>query len=658
MKNKSFLPWASMVLLVMSLATSLAQAEPNASCLEAESLQGGRSYQVKLPTKDGFDISFQVMEPVQINCANSAKGAHPLLLHGPGYSGGRATSGFDNYRADGYTVISWDPPGFGDSGGTARGMDPEYEGQYYLQILDWAEQNLDYLAWRYEGKEKEIPGSGNARGIDANSPACQSDQIMCPGEYVARPVNGTSVADGVNLVLGSLGGSYGGGYQLMLLTVDHRKRLDAIVPDITWHDMRHSLNPGDAVKSMWGVILSAGGLGQGAASSGGGPQDGQDMYINETVVRAAATNEWPRRSLDWFQYRGIGYWCAVHGLPAMPYPVYNAPERAPMVDATNSYNVPPRKADGSPSIGPVLVAASEPATYFEGLDVLLTQGIIDPLFNFNESWWNAQCLSAAGANVSLYTHNGGHVLPGVQAPDKLPANTNRCDYDTKAWLDARLKPEGQPLELAETCFALGQGDDTVTLPRAEVLAPLANQQFTNIEVVPVAPVPNGISGAIHESGNLPVHAPLGTVVAEGVLAGIPRISLTVSSITGANEMAQDCSNPALPTRTGCDSTIFVGVGVKRGNSPPTYGLVDDQLTPLRGLGTHEVDLVGIAERLLPGDELALVFYAAHPQFVIAASRDASIPAVLVTGTVGLPLYAVGENGALSSATAGSVFGAP
>ena len=31
-----------------------------------------------------------------------------------------------------------------------RVMDPDYEGRNLLQILEWAEQNLDYLAWRDE----------------------------------------------------------------------------------------------------------------------------------------------------------------------------------------------------------------------------------------------------------------------------------------------------------------------------------------------------------------------------------------------------------------------------------------------------------------------------------------------------------------------------
>lgn len=615
-------------LLDLGLAAALLIAAPNAfaqenaSCASGANLEGNRSYQVQLPTYDGFSVSFQVLEPAKFDCAGLANGAHPLMLHGPGYSGSRSTSGFDDYRAAGYTVISWDPRGFGNTSGTVRVMDPEFEGQYYVQILDWAEQNLDYLAWRDESS----------------------------GSFVARPAGATSVAGGVNLVIGAQGGSYGGGYQTMLLTTDHKKRLDAIAPDITWHDLRNALNPGDTVKSLWDVALTTLGEAVGHSSGGAPTEDGQDPFIKETLARGASLNEWPRQSLDWFHYRGLGYWCAANGLPAMPYPVYGE-DTVPMLDVVGSYNVPAREADGRPGLGNFLVPAMDPSSHFRGLQVLITQGMVDTLFNYNEAWWNRQCLTAAGANVSLYTHNTGHAIPFAQAPDKPPANTGACALDRKAWFDANLKPGSAPVQLAETCFALGADEDTVSLAAQDVLAPLStaakNGGFTVRELVGAAGpllVPSGVEGIANVSGNLPMSASLGIVEAEGILAGIPRLQVTVSSAAGVNEtLAEDCKTLSFPMRVGCDSIIFVGLGKKSG-ALPTFGLIDDQVLPLRGLGVHEVDLVGVAERLQPGDELAVVFYATHPQFFSAISRDATLPLVQVTGTVSLPLYGTDDKG--------------
>jgi ABC-2 type transport system ATP-binding protein len=76
----------------------------------------------------------------------------------------------------------------------------------------------------------------------------------------------------------------------------------------------------------------------------------------------------------------------------------------------------------------------------------------------------------------------------------------------------------------------------------------------------------------------------------------------------------------------------------------TFTLIDGQLQPMRGLGEHDIDLVGIAERLNKDDEVAVLFYAVHPQFASSASRDLTIPAVNIGGTVSLPLYISGDDG--------------
>jgi hypothetical protein len=583
------------------------QQAQNASCEFGRNVAGNRSYQVLLTGHDGKHVSFQVLEPTTFDCANVANGAHPLMLHGPGYSGGRSTSGFTGLRNRGYTVISWDPRGFGQTEGTVRVMDPEFEGQYWVQILDWAEQNLDYLAWRDEAS----------------------------GALVARPADATSVANGVNLLIGSQGGSYGGGYQLLILAVDGKKRLDALQPDITWHDLRNALNPGDVPKTMWDTALSALGEGVGHSSGGSPEDDGQDPFIKETLLRGTTTNEFPRQALDWFHYRGLGYWCAASGLPAMPYPTYGD-DAVPMVDPMGSYNVPPRQADGRPGFGDYLVQPTGPLTHFQGLDVLITQGVPDTLFNLNEAWWNTQCLSAAGADVTLYTHNGGHTLP-IQSPDSTGSQTASCAVGRDDWFDAKLRGAAAA-PLAEVCLAV-DSDNThnVFMARDAVLAPLGATGFTERSVATTVPVPNGPFALGHTSGNAPIALSLGVVQKPGLLAGIPHARVTVASLAGVNELAQDCADATVPTRTGCDSITFVGIGVKRPGAPG-YELVDDQLQPIRGLGLHDVDLVGVAERIEAGDEVALLLYGSHTQFFGGYSRDLSIPAVMVSGTVQLPLY--------------------
>jgi hypothetical protein len=300
------------------------------------------------------------------------------------------------------------------------------------------------------------------------------------------------------------------------------------------------------------------------------------------------------------------------------------------------------------------VQANNPSQYFKGLDVLLTQGMIDTLFHFNQAWWNRQCLSAAGANVSLYTHNSGHVIPVGQSPDKATSDTGSCGFYTrdeqKSWFDERLNPlHRSPSELPantakDTCFALGTEGDTVKLDANDVLAPGASDKFTERKITSPTAIPNGPAGFLNLSASAPVVASLGKIQADNgaILAGIPHINVTVSSLAGRNEAAQDCDAPQAPTRTGCDSITFVGIGKKIAGGV-NFTLIDDQLQPIRGLGEHNIDLVGIAERLNKDDELAVLFYAVHPQFASSASRDLTIPAVNIGGTVLLPLYVTGTN---------------
>jgi hypothetical protein len=609
----------------------------HASCQGRFNIDGGRSYHVVLPFTDTNNfqqrISFQVMEPTNFDCDNADKGAHPLMMHGPGYSSSRAESGFTNYRNDGYTVISWDPSGFGESSGSAKAMDPEHEGRYLIAVLDWVEQNLDYLAWRNESNQAFIP----------------------------RPIDGISMAGGDNLLVGSQGGSYGGGYQLLLISVDPKKRLDAIAPDITWHDMRAALNPGDVIKTAWGTLLAVGGTSTGYESllaeetlnDNNVLNNGPDPFIQETLTRALATNEWPRQSLDWFEYGGgFGAWCKASDLPSLPYPSYGT-DTVPMIDANDSDNIPDKRENGDLSYGDFLVDPENPNQYFNGLEVLLTQGMIDPLFNFNHAWWNRQCLIAAGANVSLYTHNSGHALPS-QFSDKETSDTGSCGFyssdEQKSWFNERLNPLNRSTSelpgntTKDTCFALGTVGDTVELAADDVLAPGASDQFTQRTITPSTPIPNGPAGFLNLSASAAVSASLGKIqVTDGaILAGIPHLTVTVSSLAEGNEAAQDCNDPDAPTRTGCDSITFVGMGKKIAGGE-TFTLIDNQLQPIRGLGEHDIDLVGIAERLYEGDEVAVLFYAVHPQFASSASRDLTIPAVNITGDAWLPLYVTGND---------------
>lgn len=566
------------------------------SCSADTPTEGGRSYPVTLESASGESIAFQVLEPIGgIDCELG----HPLVLHGHGFGGSRSTDGFENYREAGMAVISIDQRGFGESTGTVRVMDPEFEGEDLIRILDWAEDNLDYLQRR---NEPDLPEKLNP-----------------------------------NLVVGAIGGSYGGGFQLLLQGQDPRQRLDALVPDITWYDLRSSLNPGNVIKTGWDLALVAGG----EAGSTGNGNGGLDPIIREILAQGATLNHFPEAGLDFFYYHSPAYRCA--GEPV------SVSDNSDLLN----YQINPPAYDVEP-------------TPYPQVDVLLTQGMKDTLFNFNEAWRNFECMQPLGGDVRLLTHQSGHILP-LEAPEELQpgeyldptaglleipgfqgaAGEFACGdipiaNATLNWLEHHL--QGKPLDDlfdgtdSEVCLSLGEGE-SVRVPMDSFPAPeleggvLEGESVVQRNVVTEAPVASG-----YEAAATPAQPPaalwLGKAGADGaILGGIPTARLSVSDLTGRSS----CEVELDPYAPGCDPIVFVGLG-KRAEEASRWRLIDDQIKPVRGLKDQAaIELVGVAEALAPGEELALLVYGFHPQYPASWSRDALVPFVNLEGTVQLPV---------------------
>ncbi|MDX1588192.1 MAG: CocE/NonD family hydrolase [Oleiphilaceae bacterium] len=570
----------------------------NASCGDGDNLAGGRSYAVFLESESREQIAFQVQEPNGgIDCDNH----HPLVLHGHGYGGSRTIDGFDSYRDAGFTVISIDQRGFGESSGNVRTMDPEFEGRDLVQILDWAEENLDYLAREPKGDDPE------------------------------------------NLVVGAIGSSYGGGYQLLLTAVDPKQRLDALVPDITWHDLRYSLNPGNVPKSGWGTLLTTGG----ESSPAQNRHSGQHPIIRETLLRANASNRFAPGSEEFFRYHSPVYHCEGQALP--------------------SRTVDPR--DDNFLIAHLLPdeEAATPSAPYPEVDMLITQGMKDTLFNFNEAWRNFQCMNRqGGGDVRLLTHESGHILPVGIADEDQPAESFPDPVGqaatvpgfqgsggafacgdisireaTQGWLEHKLMGAPLPASLDGTedqvCLSLDTGD-AVMVPADEVLAAergtlLTGPGVQSRDFASDTPIPNGFTAAGAATVS-PVALPLGQLGDSGaILAGIPTLELSLSDLAGRDQCEADLS----ATSPGCDPIVFIGLGWRPQGDGGHWRLVDDQIKPVRGLrSNHIVELVGVAERLPANAGMALLVYGFHPQYPQSFSRDALIPFVNVSGQVQLP----------------------
>lgn len=142
----------------------------------------------------------------------------PTVLMGPGWSlSGDTSLGDDpapfgllsikDLHDEGYSVLTWDPRGFGKSGGQAEVDAPDVEGRDVQTMIDWVAEQPQAM----------LDATGDPR-------------------------------------VGMVGGSYGGGIQLTTAAIDCR--VDAIVPNMAWHSLETSLFQNETVKEGWASILT------------------------------------------------------------------------------------------------------------------------------------------------------------------------------------------------------------------------------------------------------------------------------------------------------------------------------------------------------------------------------------------------------------------
>lgn len=524
----------------------------------------GVSYDVHLASDvDGENIAFTVMEPMVVADGLTA----PIILHSHGYSGSRATSPeggmLGALHAEGFGFISLDERGNGESGGTVRILDPAFEGQDWLQVLDWAEENLPWL--RYE----------NAAGQIVDKDAADA-----------------------NVVMGAIGGSYGGGFQHLVYALDPKHRLDAIAPDITWNDLRYSLFSGGVFKSMWATLL---------AGLGSAPPNTQDQEIQEGLAEGLVLNSLAEDKQALLYQNSLASHCA----------------------GENDFTAP----DG-----------------LQPIDVLYSQSALDTLFNFTDTYRNYECVSALGGDVRVFVKSAGHGLDNGDGSNEC-GTVNAIDATVAWYREKLLHIPGAADMVPEFCFQLGStigdsitpseitvgSDNPITVADGAVtigslspntLADLLNlitgfmpesplDTLTNLPAELVNQL-NGFSSG--QAGQRTEVLYDGAVDGPNVLAGVPLIDLTISE-------------GALPAN---DPIIFVGLGVREG-AAGTVRTIQNQMTPFRGFNTFDdVELVGVFERIEATEQLVLVMQGDFaPQYL---SSSSTLPGTVnVSAEVRVPL---------------------
>jgi ABC-2 type transport system ATP-binding protein len=377
-------------------------------------------------------IRISVYRPAGADAANPV----PVILHSHGWGGSRTSSAgaFGAELARGYAVVSIDQRGFGQSGGKANVTDPDLEGEDIIAVIDHVAAK-DWIA------KDDGPG-------------------------------------GSDPVLFAMGGSYGGGYQLVAALQEMRTtgttRFDAIAPDMTWFNLSRSLAPEGVVRSAWASLLFA----AGAANL--------VEYVHPAFAWGLSTGQWPDGTNP-----------AVHDLDEEFY-----------------------------THGPSVFVEREGLQL--DIPALITQGASDNLFNLNEGIHNFQRTLTDGARdrSAFVGYNGGHALPNA-APIGFAGAENTCTRGFGAlrldFFDAVRAGEGarqvQGLETAYS-FTDAYGDCI----RADHLAATTAATGVDLEVTTGTATLTGAGAAQH----LPL--------AQGpvTVTGIPELHATVSTL-GADQ---------------------------------------------------------------------------------------------------------------------------
>ncbi len=275
------------------------------------------------------DICWTLFKPARA----SRKRPVPLVFQSHGWGGSRWTEVEDARRFTdrGYGVLSFDQRGFGESGGHAHVENPDYEGADVRALVALVSE----LPWVVQD------GPGDPR-------------------------------------VGAIGGSYGGGYQFLMafeeIRATGRQVVDALVPEITWHDLEESLAPEGVVRTEWALALSAGSV----------PSDALPPNVYKALVEGAATGSWPDGSV---------------------------PGTEDMVTFMEKNGPKWQVGQGARIDVPVLFG----------------QGTTDTLFPLEQALTNwRSALTRKARKRSIFTaYNGGHVLPSV-LPAGVSVDSDPC----------------------------------------------------------------------------------------------------------------------------------------------------------------------------------------------------------------------------------------
>ncbi|MEA2683221.1 MAG: hypothetical protein QOK05_1549 [Chloroflexota bacterium] len=362
--------------MILALAaTGPIGGTPAAASGPAYTVSSGYAKVVKLgPNADtSCDVSYDLYIPKLARPTQK----FPAILTTNGFGGSKADQASQAalWATHQYVVLSYSGLGFGGSSCLVYTDDPDWDGRAASQMIDFLAKQPNVL------QDKRGP------------------------------------------IVGTWGGSYGGGFQFALASVDTRVR--AMVPEITWNDLSYSLLPNNnsanfvygntagVEKLEWASLFYSLGNAEPVLNpghSGWTNTDGSGTQYNGTPPNPAC----PGYELIICEGQTVSL--------AQGYPTQAITDR--LRHASAQYELFNKYPAGSLHFPPTLLA----------------QGQADTLFNFADAVANYRGFKAKGAPVKLVLKEGGH--SGGAAPGEYNYTDPSKGYITQLelnWFDHYLK---------------------------------------------------------------------------------------------------------------------------------------------------------------------------------------------------------------------------
>ncbi|MFF3304569.1 CocE/NonD family hydrolase [Streptomyces sp. NPDC002908] len=536
-------------------------------------------------------VDADLYRPAGVDAQNPA----PAVLATNGFGGSKSDGSTDAigkaFAERGYVGLVYSGLGFGRSGCLITLDDPAVDGKAASGLVDFL---------------------GGTRAADDGTKA----------DFVTADAPGDPV-------VGMIGGSYGGAVQLATASAD--RRVDALVPLITWNDLAHSLSP-NATGARQGVSSSTPGVFKWQWTNGFYLMgEGQPLLVpslDPSRFGSLTCRHFAARACDTVRLLNSGR--------------YPAAETERMLAYARSVS---------------------PVSYLSGVraPTLLVQGQADSLFNLNEATATYRALKAQGTTTKMIWQSWGH--SGGQVPGELDLGSGNLETSYVGrrildWFDRYLHHEEETATGPEFAYyrdwasgygtadavpALSRtmylsGDGALVDSRSEVTP--GSRRYTNW-LLPSSHSESSLAGLI----GLPDPAPYDT---KGTYLGWTSAPLSAPvDVVGAPKATLKVVSPkAERAQNSADAADKLVLFTKVYDVAPdgTQKLVNRLVAPVRVPDVTRpftVELPGIVHRYETGHRLRFVIAASDsayfgnrgikPVTVVSAPRDTGVLELPVVG---------------------------